>query len=282
MKSRYARLLKNGVTFYLPLGVVLILFLFPFYWMFITSLRFEADVFNFSESPLLLTNPSLDNYRYLINTPLFGRWFLNSFIVSIVTTLFSLLLSVMAGYSIARLKFRGAALIGTLIFIAYLIPRTLLFIPIAQLMNSIKLLGDVRALLLSFPTFLIPFCTWLLTGYFRTIPIDLEECAMVDGCTRLGAVRRITLPLALPGILTAGIFAFTFSWNELLYPLVLVAGDANKTLTLGVMGSLVRQDYYFWGPLMAASTLASIPVAILFFFFMDFYVSGLTAGAVKG
>jgi multiple sugar transport system permease protein len=188
----------------------------------------------------------------------------------------------MAGYAIARLRFRGATLFGLIIFITYLVPRTLLFIPLAQVLNQLDLLGNPITLYLTYPTFLIPFCTWLLTGYFRTIPVDLEECAIIDGCTRLGAVVRIVLPLAVPGILTAAIFSFTLSWTDLLYALTFVSGDVNKTLTLGTMSTLVAQDYYFWGPLMSATVLASIPVAVLYFFFVDYYVSGLTAGALKG
>lgn len=281
-RSRAGRLIKKGLGFYLPLAVVLILLLFPFYWMLITSLKTEKEVFDLS-TPLWVRNPSLESYRYLLSDRLyFGRWFLNSIIITVVTTAFSLVLSVMAGYAIARLRFSGAAMFGTLIFVTYLVPRSLLFIPLSQVMNQLGLLGDLAALVLAYPTFLIPYCTWLLTGYFRAIPIDLEECAMIDGCTRLRAIRRITLPLAVPGILTAGIFAFTLSWNELLYALVLVTGESNRTLAVGVTQNLIVSDYYFWGPLMAASVLSAIPVAILYFFFMDLYVSGITAGAVKG
>lgn len=276
------RKVTSNTIFYVMLALILCVMLFPFYWMIITSLKFESEIFNFTRNPLWVSNPSLQNYVVLFQTPLFTDWVLNSTIVAIGTTAFSLVLAVPAGYAIAKLNFPGVTVIATLIFITYLVPKTLLFVPIAQFMGQLGLLGGLSALFLSFPTFMIPFCTWLLIGFFRGIPNDLEECAMIDGCSRIGAIVRITLPLAVPGILTAGIFAFTLSWNELLYPLVLLSGDANKTLPLGVMSNLSRSDYYFWGPLMAASTIASIPIAILFFFFMDLYVSGITAGAVKG
>jgi multiple sugar transport system permease protein len=157
-----------------------------------------------------------------------------------------------------------------------------IFIPLAQVLVQIGLLGELAALILVYPTFLIPFCTWLLTGYFRTVPIEPEECAMIDGCSRVGAAIRITLPMAIPGVLTAGIFAFTLSWNELLYALAYVGGEATKTLPVGLINSLAQRDFFNWGPLMAGATLGSIPVVLVYFYFMDLYVTGLTAGAVKG
>lgn len=281
-RSRQVRRLAGSLGTYLAVGMVMVFVLFPFYWTFITSLKSNIDIFNLSGNPLWVRSPTLDNYLYLFRTTLFHRWFLNSAVVSLITTAFSVTLSVLAGYAIARLRFRGAAFFGVMIFVTYLIPKTLLFIPLAQVLNQLNVLGSPISLLLTYPTFLIPFCTWLLTGYFRTIPVDLEECALIDGCTRLQALWRITLPLAVPGILTAGIFSFTLSWTDLLYVLAFVNGDVNKTLTLGATSNLIMQDYYFWGPLMAAAILASIPVAILYFFFVDLYVGGMTAGAVKG
>jgi multiple sugar transport system permease protein len=202
--------------------------------------------------------------------------------VASVTTVISLVLSIAGGYALARLRFRGVTTIGLLIFITYLVPRTVMFIPLAQVLAQIGLLGNIASLTLVYPTFLIPFCTWLLTGYFRTIPIEPEECAMIDGCSRIGAAIRITLPMAVPGILTAGIFAFTLSWNELLYALAYVSGEGNKTLPVGLISNLAQRDFFNWGPLMAGATLGSIPVMIVYFYFMDHYVTGLTSGAVKG
>jgi multiple sugar transport system permease protein len=280
--SPWRRFFSRLLFPYLPLAIVLFLLLFPFYWMVLSSFKALSEIFDYTRNPLWVRAPTLDNYAFLFQRADFGRWTVNSILIAVVTTAFSLAVSIAAGYAIARLRFRGVTLFGVLIFITYLVPKTLLFIPLAQILRQIGLLGDLPALALVYPTFLIPFCTWLLTGYFRTVPIDPEECAMIDGCSRLGAAFRITLPMAAPGVLTAGIFAFTLSWNELLYALVYVGGEANKTLPVGLINSLAQRDFFNWGPLMAGATLGSIPVAIIYFFFMDLYVSGLTTGAVKG
>ncbi|MCB0097146.1 MAG: carbohydrate ABC transporter permease, partial [Caldilineaceae bacterium] len=209
-------------------------------------------------------------------------WFGNTLLVSVVTTLISVTISVMTGYAIARLRFRGAAFAGTLVFITYLAPRSFLFVPLAQILNNWGLLGGLSALMITYPTNLIPFCAWLLSGYFANLPHEPEECAMVDGASRIGAIWRITLPMSWPGIITAAIFSFTLSWNELLYSIVFVSGDQNKMLTNGVVGAFAGGDWFSWGPLMAAATLSSIPVAILYFFFTDRFVSGIAAGSTKG
>lgn len=280
--SKAKRFLSLLFMPYLPLIALLFVMLFPFYYMFITSFKTLREVFDFTTAPLWIVNPTLDNYVYLFTRLELGRWYWNSIVISVSTTVFSLILSIFAGYAIARLRFRGAALAGILIFITYLVPKTLLFIPLSQLLNSMGVLGKMPALILSYPTFLIPFCTWLLTGYFRTLPTEPEQSAMVDGCSRFGAMWRIALPMAWPGILTAAIFSFTLSWNELLYALVYISGEVHKTLPVGLINNLAQRDAFNWGPLMAGATIASLPVAILYFFFMDKYVSGLTAGAVKG
>ncbi len=279
---RLARFVHRLFVPYVLLLITLFMLLFPLYWMLITSFKGLAETFNFNKAPLWVLNPTISNYTWLFTQIPYARWYLNSLLVTLATTGFSLLVSVMAGYAIARLRFRGAVVIGVLIFITYLVPKTLLFIPLAVVTDQIKMFGKLPSLILAYPTFVIPFCTWLLSGYFRTIPLEPEECAMVDGCSRVGAITRITLPMALPGILTAGIFGFTLSWNELLYAIVLVSGEANRTIPVGLINNLINRDYYIWGPLMAGATLGSIPVAIFYFFFMDLYVSGITAGAVKG
>lgn len=272
----------RAAPFYLTLAVVGFFLLFPFYWGFISSLKFEVDIYDFTGNFLLAKNPNLNNYVTLFTYPRFFGWFWNSFYVSAITTLISVVISVMAGFAIARLRFRGAALAGTLIFITYLAPRTFLFIPLAQILKDWGLLGGLPALIITYPSFLIPFCTWLLSGYFSNVPIEPEECAMVDGASRLGAIIRITLPMSLPGIITAAIFSFTASWNELLYSIAFVNGDANKMLTNGIIGQFAGGDFFSWGPLMAAATISSLPIAILYFFFTDRFVSGITSGATKG
>lgn len=282
---KLARLIRNArraLPFYLLLGVVTAGLLFPFYWGFITSLKFEVDIYDFSGNFLIPKHPSLANYATLFKTPRYFIWFWNTFLVSAVTTVASVVVSVMAGFAIARLRFRGAALAGTLVFITYLAPKNFLFVPLAQILKDWGLLGGLSALMLTYPTNLIPFCTWLLSGYFSNVPHEPEECAMVDGASRLGAIVRITLPMALPGIITAAIFAFTASWNELLYSIVFVSGEENKMLTNGVIGAFAGGDYFSWGPLMAAATLSSLPVAFLYLLFTDRFVSGITSGSTKG
>lgn len=280
--SRVMRIARHEIPFYLFLAIVCFLLLFPFYWGLITSLKFEVEIYDFTGNFLIVRNPTLDNYAALFRTPLYLTWFGNTLLVSAVTTIISVTISVMAGYAIARLRFRGVALAGTLVFITYLAPRSFLFVPLAQILNNWGLLGGLSALMITYPTNLIPFCSWLLSGYFANLPHEPEECAMVDGASRIGAIWRITLPMSWPGIITAAIFSFTLSWNELLYSIVFVSGDDNKMLTNGVVGAFAGGDWFSWGPLMAAATLSSIPVAILYFFFTDRFVSGIAAGATKG
>jgi multiple sugar transport system permease protein len=279
---RITRKVRSSILFYLMLGAVVAIFLFPFYWGLITSLKYEIEIYDFSGNFLVPKNPSLDNYVTLFQTPNYFIWFRNTLLVSTVATLISVVISVMAGFAIARLRFRGAGLAGTMVFITYLAPKTFLFVPLAQILNNWGLLGGLPALMLTYPTILIPFCAWLLSGYFTNVPHEPEECAMVDGASRIGAIVRITLPMAWPGIITAAIFSFTLSWNELLYSIVFVSGEENRMLTNGVVGAFTGGDWFSWGPLMAAATLSSIPVAILYLFFTDRFVGGITAGATKG
>lgn len=275
------RLLRS-ILFYIALLGVCFFLLFPFYWGAVTSFKPEAEIYDFSGNFLVPRSPTLNNYWLLFTQKGFFRWFSNTFFVSLVTTAISVGISLMAGYAIARLKFRGAALAGTLVFITYLAPKGFLFVPLAQILRDWGLLGGLPALYITYPTFLIPFCTWLLSGYFANVPHEPEECAMVDGASRLGAIWRITLPMALPGIITAAIFSFTASWNELVYSIALTSGEENRMLTTGVIGAFSQGDFMVMGPLMAAAIAASLPVAILYMFFTDRFVSGITAGATKG
>jgi multiple sugar transport system permease protein len=272
----------RALPFYLLLAAVAIFLLFPFYWGFISSLKYEVEIYDFSGNFLWVKNPSLSNYITLFGTQDYFKWFWNTFSIAAVTTLISVVVSVMAGFAIARLRFRGAALAGTLVFITYLAPRSFLFIPLAQILKDWNLFGGMPALIVTYPTFLIPFCTWLLSGYFVNVPREPEECAMVDGASKLSAIVRITLPMALPGIITAAIFAFTASWNELLYSIAFVSGGQNKMLTSGVMGAFTGGDFFSWGPLMAAATASSLPIAIMYLFFTERFVGGIAAGATKG
>ena len=280
-RSHHPRL-ERALFIWAPLAFFMVFLVGPFYWMLITALKPDSELYDGSKSPLYVANPSLDHFRYLFEKTDFVTWIANTMLVATLSTAIALLMGVPAGYALARLRFRGANFVGTAIFVTYLVPTTLLFIPMVEVMASIGMDDNIWALVIVYPTFLVPFVTWLMSGYFRTIPTELEECARIDGLTRLGAMVRIALPLARPGILSAGIFSFTLSWNEFIYALTLVTASSERTLPVGVIVQLTRADFYFWGPLMAGALLGSVPVALVYSFFVDQYASGLTAGGVKG
>jgi multiple sugar transport system permease protein len=273
---------RRLMTLYLPLSLTAILLLFPFYWMFITSVKTNSELIDLNGLPFWVFQPTLDHYRYLFAETGFLRWTLNTLTISVVATAISLVCSILAGYALARLRFRGAGAIGAAIFVTYLVPQTLLFLPLLEVVRQLGLSNSLWSMILTYPTILIPFGTWLLMGYFRSIPRELEEAALIDGASRLRAMTQIVLPLALPGILSAGIFAFTLSWNEFIYALVFTNSTDIKTIPVGVVTELVKGDVYFWGSLMAGALLGSVPVALIYSFFVENYVGGLTAGAVKG
>ena len=276
---------KKWVFFYLPMAAFLLFTLFPFYWMAVTALRPDHELYRTwrqaSATPFWTLEPTLEHFKGLLQTTAFPKWLWNTMLIAIVSTVISLICGMFAGYALARLKFRGSEFLGTAIFITYLVPQTLLFIPLADIIRDLHLGNTPWALMLTYPTFLIPFCTWLLMGYFKTIPKELEECARIDGATRFGAMVRIIFPVAIPGILSAGIFAFTLSWNEFIYALIFMSSAELKTVPVGVVSELIRGDIFFWGQLMAGALLGSIPVAIVYSFFVEYYVTGLT-GSVKG
>jgi multiple sugar transport system permease protein len=256
--------------------------LFPFYFMLVTSLKQDAELYDLKAIPFFIRQGVVgEHYQLLLRETLFGRWLLNSVVVSLVSTAVALVIGTIAAYALARLRFRGAESFGLAVFITYLVPPTLLFLPLSQVVNALGLTDSVAALMVTYPTFLVPFCTWLLMGYFRTIPKEIEECALVDGCNRIQALLRIVIPVAAPGIICALLFAFTLSWNEFIYALTFTSAADQKTITVGVTNDLIRGDIYYWGSLMAGAVLGSVPIVILYVFFLDYYVSGLTAGAVK-
>jgi len=275
-----ASLPRRLVTVYLPLVVFLIVLLFPFYWMVTTSVKPDAELLDVKSNPFWVIHPTFAHFRHLLFETQYPRWLWNTLLVSVVATFLSLSCSVLAAYSIERLRFRGSRYVGMAIFLAYLVPPSILFIPLAEVVFQLGLFDTRLALILIYPTFLIPFCTWLLMGYFKTIPFELEECALIDGATRLQILTRIVLPLAVPGLISAGIFAFTLSWNEFIYALTFISSSEVKTAPVAVVTELVSGDVYQWGALMAGALLGSLPVAILYSFFVEYYVSGLT-GAVK-
>jgi len=276
---------KKWLWFYLPMGMFILGLLFPFYWMLVTTLKPDGELYRPWNHPLYspfwTSAPTLDHVKSLLLETLFGTWMWNTMLIALAATLISLFCGVIAGYALSRLRFRWAGLLGTAIFVTYLVPQTLLFIPLAEIIRDYNIGDTPWALILTYPTFLIPFCTWLMMGYFKTIPKELEECARIDGATRWQAMVYIILPIALPGILSAGIFAFTLSWNEFIYALVFLSSPEQKTVPVGVTSELIRGDVFFWGSLMAGALLGSIPVAFVYSFFVEHYVAGMT-GSVKG
>ena len=265
---------------WLPLSGFLFVLLFPFYWMVITTLKPNEELLSREGNPFWVINPTLAHVRKLLFDTAYPEWLWNTMLVSFVATFLSLLCSVLAAYAIERLRFHGSRYVGMAIFLAYLVPPSILFIPLAAMVYTLGLFDTRLALILTYPTFLIPFCTWLLMGYFKSIPFELEECALIDGATRWQILWRIVLPLAVPGLISAGIFAFTLSWNEFIYALTFISSSEVKTVPVGVVTELVEGDVYHWGSLMAGALLGSLPVAILYSFFVEYYVSGMT-GAVK-
>ncbi|MEM6281539.1 MAG: carbohydrate ABC transporter permease [Chloroflexota bacterium] len=282
---------------YVGLVIFLVLWLFPIFWMVVTSIKPNREI-TMNVAPLSVQEPTLDNFTYLFerqpdiemgdmviegsrNTE-FVRWSLNSVLVSTATTVLSVVAGTMAAYALVRYSLVGRGTMGLGIFITYLLPQTLLFIPMAYVVQQLGLYDNLFALVLVYPTMMVPFCTWLMMGYFRAIPADMENSARVDGATRWQAFYMIALPLARPGIISASIFTFTLSWSEFLYALVLMPSSANQTIPIGVPNALSSGDVFIWGSLMAAALLGSLPVVLVYAFFMRYFVSGMMVGAVKG
>jgi multiple sugar transport system permease protein len=271
---------RRVVTVYVPLLVFLFVLLFPFYWMAVTAIKPNAELLSTGGNPFWVIHPTLEHFEKLLLRTAYPSWMWNTMLIALISTFASLAASVFAAYAIERLRFRGSRHVGMAIFLAYLVPPSILFIPLATIVFQLGIFDSKWALILTYPTFLIPFSTWLLMGYFRSIPFELEECALIDGASRWQILVRIVLPLAVPGLISAGIFAFTLSWNEFLYALTFISSSEHKTVPVGVITELVEGDVYHWGALMAGALLGSLPVAILYSFFVEYYVAGMT-GAVK-
>jgi multiple sugar transport system permease protein len=281
MTSR-GRQWRWNVAVHLMLLPFLLFALFPFYHMTLTSLKQDRELYDRQSSPLVIRQgATLQHYTKLLWESAFLTWTKNSLLVTVLATTLSVVVGTLAAYALSRTRFFGVSAFGTGIFVTYLVPTSLLFLPLAQVVNWIGLADSKWALVVTYPTFLIPFCTWLLMGYFRTVPKEIEECAMVDGATRMQALLRIILPIAIPGLVCAVLFAFTLSWNEFIYALTFTTSSDQITASVGITSELIRGDIYFWGQLMAGAVLGSIPIVILYVFFLDYYVTGLTAGAVK-
>lgn len=272
---------RKVITVYVPLSIIVFVLLFPFYWMTITAIKPNEQLVDLNRvNPYWVLEPTLDHIRTLLFDTPYLHWMWNTMLVAIVATFLSVVASVLAAYAIVRLRYRGAQWIGGAIFLAYLVPPSILFIPLSIIVVNYGLWDTPIALMLTYPTILIPFSTWLLMGYFKSIPFELEECALIDGASRWQILTRIVLPLAVPGLISAGIFAFTLCWNEFIYALTFISSPHNKTVPVAVISEFVDGDIYRWGSLMAGALLGSVPVALVYMFFVNYYVSAMT-GAVK-
>lgn len=256
--------------------------IFPFIWMLITALQPSKELYNMASNPFIIEGGiTFEHFGFLFNKTLFKTWFVNSATVSVTVTSISILVSVFAGYSLTRIKFWGAKTIGLGVFLTYLVPPTLLFIPLYRIVSFLGVGNSILSLILTYPTFTIPFSTWLLMGYFSNVPRELEEAAMIDGASWLQSLLKVTFPLAIPGIVAATLFCFTLSWAHLIYALAFISASGQKPLTSAILGELIRGDIFYWGPLMAAALLGSVPIVFVYSFLLDYYVAGLTKGAVK-
>jgi multiple sugar transport system permease protein len=274
----------NNLVFktYVPLIPFLIFALFPYLWMVVSSLKGDVELYDVTANPFLIREGVVfEHYRALIEETNFIQWMFNSVQVSSLSTFVSVTISIIAAYALVRLKFPGAAVLAVAIFVTYLVPRSLLFLPLTQIIHWLRLDDTKWSLVVAYPTFLVPFSTWMLMGYFKGIPREIEEAALIDGCGRIKSLIRILIPISIPGIVCATLFSFTLSWNEFIYALTFVSSSENKMAPIAVVGELIRGDIYFWGSLMAGAVLASVPIVIVYVFFLDYYISGLTAGAVK-
>ncbi|WP_213737605.1 carbohydrate ABC transporter permease [Bradyrhizobium sp. dw_411] len=272
---------RRVVTLYIPLFVILIVLLFPFYWMALTSIKPDEQLIDMNKyNPFWVIHPTFKHISKLLFETQYPRWLWNTMYVAVGATTLSIIASVLAAYAIVRLRFKGADAVGVLIFFAYLVPPSILFIPLASVIQAYGLFDSPLSLILVYPTLLIPFSTWLLMGYFKTIPYELEECALIDGASRWQILTKIIVPLAIPGMISAFIFSFTLCWNEFIYALTFLQSTPNKTVPVAIVNEFVDGDIYKWGSLMAGALVGSLPLVILYAFFVEHYVSAMT-GAVK-
>src|ERR687895_974960 len=268
---------------YLVVGPFAIVLAFPFYWMLQTSLKSEIDLYNVENVPFAFGegSPTLDNYRFLFSDTEYARWLLNTVVVGLVVVLITLAVAMPAGYALARLSGRWGQSLGVGIFLVYLVPPTLLFLPLSRVIAELGLQDRLASLMLVYPSFTIPFSTWLLMGFFKTIPRELEDAALVDGASRLKALTRIVFPISLPGILTVVIFSFSLCVNEFIYAFTMISSSEQRTISAGVPNDLIRGDVFFWQSLMAATVIPAIPLALLYNAFLDRFIKGFTGGAFR-
>jgi multiple sugar transport system permease protein len=270
------------VTSYISLIVAAIIFLTPPIYMFLTSLKTSAEIADQQGNPWIVRNPTLENYTALLSDKLFMGFFFNSVVVTLVVVFLTMVISILAAFALSRMRFWGSQVLATGVFLTYLVPDTLLFIPLYQIVGGLGLLNSIWGLMLVYPTLTVPFCTWIMIGYFASIPKELDEAALIDGASWPQMLLKIFIPVALPGIIAATIFAFTVSWAAFVYPTAFVTTPDNMPLTIGVVSQLVRADTFAWGQIMAGALMAALPPVIIYAFLMDYYIAGLTAGATKG
>ena len=276
------RKIKRDYGPYLPLSPYLVVVLFPFYWMVITTFKRDNDLYNLTGVPFWFKeSPTLSHIQLLLNDTMFLTWLKNSLFIGVAVVIITLVLGLPAAYGLARLRFFGNQTLSTAMFLSYLIPPALLFLPLSQVVRKIGFVDSIWSLILVYPSFTLPFCTWLLMGFVRTVPAEIEESAQLDGCTRFQTFRLIVIPVIVPGIITAGIFAFTLTYQEFIYALTFISASANKTISYGVTSDLIRGDVFYWGSLMSGALIGAIPVAIVYAFSLDHFIHGLTAGALK-
>jgi multiple sugar transport system permease protein len=279
---RFSRSHRDTALRAVALGIYTLVTVFPFYWMVVTTFKQNSDLYNVANNPLWFNAPpTLANVQYLLEQTRFLTWMANSLIIGVGVVLITLVTAVPAGYALARLNLPGAQQMGIIIFATYLVPPTLLFIPLTRVVHTLGLQNSIWSLIVILPTISIPFSVWLLMGFFKNVPFEIEEAALVDGATRRQAVMRVVLPISRAGLAAAGMFAFAISLQAFLYPLVFTSSTGVKPVTLGVVTDLIRGDLFYWGSLMAGALLAGIPVALLFNYFMDDFVEGITAGSTK-
>ena len=255
---------------------------FPFYWMLVTTFKRTSDLLKRGNNPFVYNEaPTLENLRVLFQETFYVKWLVNTALVGVAVVVITLILAIPAGYALARLTGRWGEQLGIGIFLTYLVPPTLLFIPMSRVIGDLGLQDSLWSLVLVYPSFTIPFCTWLLMGFFKAIPRDLEEAAMIDGLSRFGAFVKVVIPISVAGVLTVVIFSFTLVMQEFVYALTFISSVRQMTVSVGVPTFLVHGDVYFWGSLMAGSFIASVPIAILYNFFVDRFIAGFTVGAIK-
>jgi multiple sugar transport system permease protein len=277
-----ARSVVARVALIIGILLFIVIAIFPIYYMVITTFKQNGDLYAPKNFPLWFNqSATLSHISYLFHKTLFARWLGNSYLIALGTVAITLFCAVPAGYALARLNLPGAGPLSIGIFLTYLVPPSLLFIPLSQIISRLHLTDSIWALIIVYPTFTIPFCTWLMMGFFKTIPFEIEEAALIDGCHRIDAIRRVVLPLSRAGMFSIIMFAFTLAFQDFIYALTFISTKENKPVTLGVVTDLIRGDVFYWGELMAGGVIAGLPVAILYNFFLDDFIAGITAGSVK-